>query len=70
MAGAGGRLPLTKAARAAVAMAKRLSGRGLSLRRISAKLAEAGQLNERGHPYNAQSVRAMMRGPQKRKRPR
>jgi hypothetical protein len=43
---------------------------GLSLRRISAKLAEAGQLNENGQPYNAQSIRAMLRGPQKRKRPR
>ena len=70
MPGAGGRLPLTKTARAAVAMAKRLSGRGLSLRRIAAKLAEADLLNERGQPYNAQSIRAMIRGPQKRKRPR
>ena len=68
MPGAGGRKPLAKTARAAVAMAKRLSRRGLSLRRIAAKLAEAGQLNERGQPYNAQSVRAMLRGPQKRKR--
>jgi hypothetical protein len=50
-------------------LAERLSGRGLSLRRISAKLAEAGQLNEDGRPYNPQSVRAMLRGPQKRERP-
>jgi hypothetical protein len=68
--GAGGRKPLAKTARAAVALAKRLSRRGLSLRRISAKLAEAGHVNERGQPYNAQSIRAMLRGPQKRTRPR
>jgi hypothetical protein len=68
MPGAAGRKPLAKTARATVAMAKRLSRRGLSLRRISAKLAEAGQLNENGQPYNAQSIRAMLRGPQKRKR--
>jgi hypothetical protein len=61
-----GRQPLRKTAPAAVKLAKRLSGRGLSLRRISAKLAEAGQLNENGQPYNAQSIRAMLRGPQKR----
>lgn len=63
-----GRQPLRKTAPAAVKLAKRLSGRGLSLRRISAKLAEAGQLNENGQPYNAQSIRAMLRGPQKRER--
>ena len=68
--GARGRQPLRKTAPAAVKLAKRLSGRGLSLRRISAKLAEAGQLNENGQPYNAQSIRAMLRGPQKRNRPR
>jgi hypothetical protein len=63
-----GRKPLRTTAPAAVKLAKRLSGRGLSLRRIAAKLAEAGQLNENGQPYNAQSVRAMLRGPQKRER--
>jgi hypothetical protein len=63
---AGGRQPLAKTARAAVALAKRLSRRGLSLRRISAKLTEVGHLNERGQPYNAQSIRAMLTGPQKR----
>ena len=68
MPGAGGRLPLTKTARAAVAMANRLSRRGLSLRRIAAKLADAKLLNERGQPYNAQSIRAMLKGPQKRER--
>jgi hypothetical protein len=66
--GAGGRKPLAKTARAAVAMAKRLSRRGLSLRRIAAKLAEAGLLNERRQHYSAQSVRSMLRGPQKRER--
>jgi hypothetical protein len=48
-------------------MAKRLGQRGLSLRRIAAKLAEAGHVNDRGQPYDAQSVRAMLSGPQKRK---
>ena len=50
----------------AVQLAKRLSGRGLSLRRIAAKLAEADHVNEDGRPYNPQSVRAMLKGPQKR----
>src|SRR5262245_18652945 len=66
----GGRRPLAKTAPAAVKMAKRLSRRGLSLRRIAGKLAAAGHLNERGQPYSAQSVRAMLHGPQKRKRSR
>ena len=66
LSNAGGRQPLRKTAPAAVKLAKRLSGRGLSLRRIAAKLAEDGLLNERRQPYNAQSVRAMLRGPQKR----
>jgi hypothetical protein len=66
--GAGGRQPLVKTAPAAAKLAKRLSRQRLSLRRISEKLAEAGHVNERGQPYNAQSVRAMLRGPQKRKR--
>ena len=45
-----------------VALAKRLrraspnTGERLSLRQISAKLAEAGHLNERGQPYNAKSM--------------
>jgi hypothetical protein len=66
--GAGGRQSLANTAPKAVAMAKRLSQRGLSLRRIAAKLAEAGHVNERGQPYNAQSIRAMLKGPQKRVR--
>lgn len=65
----GGRQPLAKTAPAAVALSKRLSRRGLSLRRISTKLAEAGHINEDGRPYNPQSVRAMLTGPQKRERP-
>ena len=66
--GAGGRKPLRRTAPKAVKLAKQLSRRGLSLRKISAKLAEAELLNEEGRPYNPQSVRAMLRGPQKRKR--
>jgi hypothetical protein len=31
----------------------------LSLRKIGAKLEEAGHLNERGQPFNPKSVRAM-----------
>jgi len=34
----------------------------MSLRRISAKLAEAGHLNERGREFNPNSVRAMITG--------
>lgn len=33
-----------------------------SLRKISAELAELGHLNERGSPYSAKSVRAMLNG--------
>ena len=50
MTDARGRPPLRKTAPEAVKLAKRLNGRGLSLRRIAGKLAEAGQLNERGSP--------------------
>jgi hypothetical protein len=32
------------------------------LRRISAALAEAGHLNERGRPFNPYSVKAMLEG--------
>ena len=32
------------------------TGERLSFREISARLAEAGHLNERGRPFNAQSV--------------
>ena len=56
----------------AVALAKRLrraspkTGERLSFREISARLAAAGHLNERGQPFNQQSVRAMIAGPQPR----
>jgi DNA invertase Pin-like site-specific DNA recombinase len=55
----------------AVAEARRLRrakgkiGR-LSYREISARLKEAGFCNERGEPFNPQSVRAMIEGPQRR----
>jgi DNA invertase Pin-like site-specific DNA recombinase len=54
-----------------VAAAKRLrraspkTGR-MSFREISVRLEEAGHRNERGQPFNAQSVRAMIEGPQPR----
>jgi hypothetical protein len=63
---AGGRKPLAKLWPKAVAMAKRLRRRRLSYREISAQLADAGHLNERGQPFNPQSVRAMIEGPQRR----
>ena len=40
------------------------TGERLGFREISTKLAEAGHLNERGRSLNAQSVRAMIEGPQ------
>ena len=57
-----------EALEAAVAMAKRLrraspvTGKRLSLRKISAELAKAGHLNEQGRPYNPKSVLAMIDG--------
>jgi len=65
---AGGRKPLREKAPAAVKIAERLDRRGFSLRRIAAVLAVAGHVNERGHTYGAPSIRAMLKGPQKRKR--
>jgi len=50
-----------------VAEARRLrraspkTGQRLSFREISDRLEDAGHLNERGHPFNAQSVRARSR---------
>jgi hypothetical protein len=38
----------------------------LSLREISARLTQAGHVNERGQPFNPQSIRAMIEGPQRR----
>jgi hypothetical protein len=48
-----------------VALAKKLhraspkTGKRMSLRRVSAKLAEAGHLNERGKAFNPRSIKAM-----------
>ena len=47
--------------------AKGKAGR-LSYREISARLKDAGYCNERGQPFNPQSVRAMIEGPQPRQR--
>lgn len=53
---------------AAIREAKRLrraakgSGKRMSLRRISAALAKAGYLNEKGRPYNPKSIKAMVEG--------
>ena len=55
----------------AVQMAKRLrranpkTGKRLSLRKISAELAGAGYLNERGKPFNPWSIQNMLSGPQR-----
>jgi DNA invertase Pin-like site-specific DNA recombinase len=55
----------------AMAMAKRLhraspkTGKRLSLRKISAELAAAGHLNERGKPFNPWSIQNMLGGPQR-----
>ena len=54
---------------AAVGLAKRLrraspvTGKRMSLRKISAELAKAGHLNEQGRPYNPKSVLALINGP-------
>ena len=49
--------------------AKAKTGR-LSYPEISARLKDAGYRNERGEPFNSQSVRAMIEGPQPRPRRR
>jgi hypothetical protein len=52
----------------AVEMAKRLrrasrkTGERRSLRKISAELAAAGDLNERGQPLNPNSIKLMLEG--------
>jgi hypothetical protein len=38
----------------------RLHKQGMSYRAISAELAKAGHLNERGRPFHHKSVRAML----------
>ena len=70
----GGRKSLVEQWPDAVVLAKRLrraspkTGERLSFRDISAKLADEGHKNERDQPFNAQSVRAMIEGPQSRSR--
>ena len=50
-------------------MAKKLhraspkTGKRMSLRKISAALAEAGHINEHGRPFHTQSVKRMVEGP-------
>ena len=64
---AGGQQPHTKLRPKVVAEAKRLrsiedaKGRRMSLRKISAALAAAGHVNDADQPFNAKSVRAMLR---------
>ncbi len=58
-----GRKPLAEAHPKAVAMARelaRVQKRKPSLRAISAALAAAGHLNERGAPFNQKSVAVML----------
>jgi hypothetical protein len=43
-----------------VAIAKELSARGMSLRKISAALAQRGHLTGGGRPYVASAVQAMV----------
>lgn len=63
-----GRKPHVERRPEAVVEAKRLrraspkTGERLSFAKISAKLAEAGHLNERGQPFNRKSVREMVIG--------
>jgi DNA invertase Pin-like site-specific DNA recombinase len=67
----GGHPALAEIAPDAAALARELARRRKrrpSLRAISAELAKAGHLNVNGQPYNPQSVRAMIQGPQKRRR--
>jgi hypothetical protein len=45
-----------------------VTGKRLSFRRIAAKLAEAGYLNERGAEFHPESMRAMIEGPTPAKR--
>jgi DNA invertase Pin-like site-specific DNA recombinase len=68
-----GRKTLAETNPDAVKLAKRLrraspkTGERMSLRRISQRLEEAGHANERGQPYSAKSIQAMIDGPQPRK---
>jgi DNA invertase Pin-like site-specific DNA recombinase len=68
-----GRKALAETNPDAVRLAKRLrraspkTGERMSLRKISSALADAGHLNERGQPYSAKSIQAMIDEPQPRK---
>jgi hypothetical protein len=68
-----GRKALAETNPDAVKLAKRLRrvspkiGERMSLRKIASVLAAAGHLNERGQPFNAKSIQAMIDGPQSRK---
>ncbi|MES0385262.1 MAG: hypothetical protein ABUJ98_11835, partial [Hyphomicrobium sp.] len=54
--------------RGTVALAKKLhraspkTGKRMSLRKISAALAESGHLNERRRPFNQRSIKVMVEG--------
>jgi DNA invertase Pin-like site-specific DNA recombinase len=57
----GGRKTYAETRPAAVALAKELHARGVSLRKISAELAAQGHLTGRGRPYVATAVLSMLR---------
>jgi DNA invertase Pin-like site-specific DNA recombinase len=46
--------------REALTLARRLHGEGMSLRAVSAELAEQGHVNRRGRPFHAQQVARMV----------
>jgi DNA invertase Pin-like site-specific DNA recombinase len=57
----GGRRPLAETRPAVVALARELHGQRMSLRKISAALAEQGHVTGGGRPYSANTVQAMVR---------
>jgi DNA invertase Pin-like site-specific DNA recombinase len=57
----GGRRTLAEARPETVALAKELHGQRLSLRKISAELAERGHVTGGGKPYTANMVQTMLR---------
>lgn len=56
-----GRLVPVEAEQEVLRLVAELRARGYSLREISAALAERGAFNRAGRPFNAKSVRAMVR---------
>jgi DNA invertase Pin-like site-specific DNA recombinase len=58
----GGRKSYAEARPEAVALAKELSGRRMSYRKISAELASRGHTTATGRPYVASAVQAMLAG--------